>query len=154
MSASDPQSKIDLLDPPDVVNQKIAGAVCDRKMLEENPILSILKHILVPISKLRLAQQGKRANISRLGNFLPFVNASAPSGAVYTIGAESSEPKHYKSYEEIESDFQAGNIPTETLKHAVAENINQLLQYLRNSYEKNPEWQAVMRAGYLDVEEP
>ena len=38
MSSSDPNSKIDLLDPPEVVRKKIRGAFCEEGNVKENGV--------------------------------------------------------------------------------------------------------------------
>ncbi|KAF7291477.1 Tyrosine--tRNA ligase [Mycena kentingensis (nom. inval.)] len=74
MSSSDPNSKIDFLDSADAVRKKIKLAFCEEGNVEENGILSFVKAVLIPISKLRLE------NIARGGAILeeklePFVAA-------------------------------------------------------------------------------
>lgn len=147
MSASDPRSKIDLLDPPDVVEQKIAGAVCEPSMLEDNPILALLKAVLIPISKLRLMRQARG-----VGN-ASFVDKDAPNGTVYSIETGGGL-RHYEAYEQIEADYLQGDITSEALKTAVAKGINQLLGHVRDSYAQNPEhWKAVLDTAYPPSEE-
>lgn len=54
MSASDPDSKIDLLDDADTVKRKIKKAVCaPRDVSEENGVLAFVKYVLWPISELK-----------------------------------------------------------------------------------------------------
>jgi tyrosyl-tRNA synthetase len=42
MSVSDPNSKIDLLDTPEVVKKKIKAAFCEEGNIEENGVLSFV----------------------------------------------------------------------------------------------------------------
>jgi tyrosyl-tRNA synthetase len=69
MSASDPNSKIDLLDIPEVVKKKIKAAFCEGN-IEENGVLSFVGAVLIPISELRkeciLAAQQKREAVENL----------------------------------------------------------------------------------------
>lgn len=53
MSASDPKSKIDVLDPPDVVNKKLNGADAVNGQTEGNGLLAFVKYVLLPASALR-----------------------------------------------------------------------------------------------------
>ena len=53
MSASDPDSKIDVLDPPDVVKRKLKKAVCVPKEVKENGIISFVEYVLLPVSALK-----------------------------------------------------------------------------------------------------
>jgi tyrosyl-tRNA synthetase len=53
MSASDPHSKIDRLDTPEVVENKIKAAFFEEGNIEENGVLSYVGAVLIPISELR-----------------------------------------------------------------------------------------------------
>ena len=53
MSASDPDSKIDLLDTPDVVKKKLKKAYAVPKEIEGNGIISFVEYVLLPISALK-----------------------------------------------------------------------------------------------------
>jgi tyrosyl-tRNA synthetase len=53
MSASDPDSKIDLLDTPDVVRKKLKKAYCPPKQVEGNGVLSFTEYVLLPASSLK-----------------------------------------------------------------------------------------------------
>lgn len=53
MSASDPDSKIDVLDTPEVVKKKLKKAFAPPKQIEENGILSFVEYVLLPAGELR-----------------------------------------------------------------------------------------------------
>ena len=50
MSASDPDSKIDVLDDADVVKRKLKKAQAAPKVVEENGVLSFVEYVLLPVS--------------------------------------------------------------------------------------------------------
>lgn len=155
MSASDPDSKIDLLDTPEVVRQKISAAACDPRMVvEDNPILALLRIVLIPISKLRSTARPAGSSIA-ICVCPPFVEAGAPHGTVYSVQAEGEDDgfRHYTSYEEIEAEFLQGMVTPQALKEAVARSLNQLLVHVRNSFETNPEWKDAMEKGYPAIVE-
>ena len=52
MSASDPNSKIDLLDSPEVSARKIKKANAPPKQVEDNGLLAFIEHVLFPASSL------------------------------------------------------------------------------------------------------
>jgi len=56
MSASDPDSKIDVLDAPEVVKKKIKKAFAMPKEVEENGLLSFVEYVLLPAGALRGGQ--------------------------------------------------------------------------------------------------
>jgi len=47
MSASDPKTKIDLLDDPKTVEEKINGAFCPEGVVESNGVLAFLKYVII-----------------------------------------------------------------------------------------------------------
>jgi len=56
MSSSDEQSKIDLLDAPELVSKKVKKAECFPKQPEGNGVLALIEHVLLPAAALK----GKR----------------------------------------------------------------------------------------------
>lgn len=50
-------SKIDLLDSPEVVTKKIKKAIAIPKIVEENGILALIEHVLLPASALTGARR-------------------------------------------------------------------------------------------------
>jgi len=52
MSASDPNSKIDLLEKPDAVKSKLKKAVCAPQEIEGNGVLSFVEYVLFPCAQL------------------------------------------------------------------------------------------------------
>lgn len=52
MSASDPDSKIDILDTPEAVKKKLRKAFAVPKETEGNGIVSFVEYVLLPISGL------------------------------------------------------------------------------------------------------
>lgn len=53
MSSSDPDSKIDLLDPPEVVTKKLRKAVAAPRIVEENGVLAFVEFALLPAAALK-----------------------------------------------------------------------------------------------------
>lgn len=49
MSSSDEDSKIDMLDTPSVVKKKLKKAFCEPGNVEENGVLSFVKHVIYPL---------------------------------------------------------------------------------------------------------
>jgi tyrosyl-tRNA synthetase len=104
MSASDPKSKIDLLDDEKIVNEKINNANCVAGEVEDNGILAFLKHVIMII------KQDKKKDFivkrdKKYGGNLKF-----------------------KSYFEVEKMFKEKKLHPLDLKKAVAEEINNLLE--------------------------
>lgn len=106
MSASDEKSKIDLLDSPETVQKKIAGAHCPISP-EENGVLAFVQHVIMVHKR----TAGRTLSIERPKKF----------------GGEVS----YDSYGQLEKDFLAKRLHPSDLKAAVAIEVNALLEPVR-----------------------
>ncbi|EKM51215.1 uncharacterized protein PHACADRAFT_263236 [Phanerochaete carnosa HHB-10118-sp] len=158
MSSSDPNSKIDFLDPPEVVRRKIKSAFCEEGNTEENGVLSFVEAVLIPISQLRLerargntgadSEEGREAT----GDQTPFVLEGAPEGAVFSVfrKEEYGGKLHYKDFGELKKDFAERKLHPKDLKTAVADAIVRLLTPIREAFEKSEEWRTVEKLAYPD----
>ncbi|EAU81616.1 tyrosyl-tRNA synthetase [Coprinopsis cinerea okayama7 len=152
MSASDPNSKIDLLDPPEVVKKKIRAAFCEEGNIEENGVLAFVGAVLIPISQLR---KDHRAAAEKNGSSLddlpkPFVTDDAPADSVFSIARDEKwgGSLHYTDFAQIQADFKDKKIHPGDLKGAVTQYINNLLQPIRKVYEESEEWQKIADLAY------
>ena len=73
MSASDPDSKIDLLDTPEAVKKKIKKAYAVPKEIEGNGLISFIEFVLLPVSSLKTGAKGKFVVQRREGEGDPLV---------------------------------------------------------------------------------
>ena len=154
MSASDPNSKIDFLDPPEIVRKKIKSAFCEEGN-SDNGVLAFVKVVLMPISQLRLERrQGLDGEEMKLaaGNQLPLAAEDAPEGTLFSVVRPDKfgGSLHYKTYQEIEDDFSKKELHPKDLKGAVAGAIVSLLAPIQDAYKNDPEWQTVAAAAYPD----
>jgi len=154
MSASDPNSKIDFLDPPEVVRKKIRSAFCEEGN-PDNGVLGFVKAVLMPISQLRLERrQGLDGEELKqaAANQPPLAPEDAPEGTLFSVSrsGEFGGSLHYKTYQEIEEDFSRKELHPKDLKGAVAEAIISLLSPIQDAYKSDPDWQAVTAAAYPD----
>src|SRR5215469_8117672 len=79
MSSSDPNSKIDFLDSPELVRKKLKAAFCEEGNIEENGVLAFVKAVLIPISQLRLDRiKGDSLLVEGTGDHKPFITDDAP----------------------------------------------------------------------------
>ena len=121
MSASDPKSKIDLLDDEEMVSKKIRGAYCEEGIVEGNGVLAFLKHVLLVLK----SDLGKSFVVERPVKF----------GGNITV----------KTYQEVEDLYVQKKLHPMDLKLAVAREINLLLVPFRQQKEK---LEALAREGY------
>jgi tyrosyl-tRNA synthetase len=150
MSASDPNSKIDFLDTAEAVRKKLKSAFCEEGKVEGNGVLAFVKAVVIPINNLRLSRPSNEE--PSLGEQRPLVGAGAPEGTVFSVEREENfgGSTHYKSYAEVEVDFENLKLHPKDLKTAVADCINRLLDPVRKAYEENEEWQKIAALAYPD----
>ncbi|KAJ7471847.1 tyrosyl-tRNA synthetase [Mycena latifolia] len=153
MSSSDPNSKIDFLDAPDVVRKKIKAAFCEEGNVAENGILAFVQAVLIPISQLRLENAKQQGSILEpTADLKPFATDDAPEGTVFSIerDAKFGGSTHYQSYEDLRNDFEAKTLHPKDLKTAVANAINRLLDPIRKAFEEDEEAQKIEKLAYPD----
>lgn len=153
MSSSDPNSKIDLLDTPDVIRKKLKAAFCEEGNIEENGVLAFVGAVLIPISKLRIDRlKGDTILEAGLGDQRPFISDDAPEGTVFTVerDAKFGGNTHYASFKEMEDDFKEKKLHPKDLKAAVANGVVRLLEPIRQAFEANGEWQKIEKLAYPD----
>ena len=106
MSASEEKSKIDLLDSEETVKSKINSAHCPIEV-EDNGVLAFLKYVIMVKKK----DSNEKLEIKRSEKF--------GGNAVY------------ENYEDIERDFLSKKLHPMDLKNTVAEEVNNLLEPIR-----------------------
>lgn len=112
MSASDPKSKIDLLDSEKEVEEKIKGAYCEAGVIEDNGVLAFLKYVVMVIKE------------DKKGKFIVKRPAKFGGNLIFS------------HYSEIEDLFLKKKLHPLDLKIALAEEINLLLKPFQPLREK------------------
>jgi tyrosyl-tRNA synthetase len=125
MSSSDVDSKIDLLDPPDVVLKKIKKAHAAPKVVEENGILAFVEFVLLPAAALKGSREFR---VERERDGL--------------------EPLVYTSIAQMHDDYRNDVLTPQLLKPAVAKGINELLEPIQKAYQASKEFQETAEKGY------
>lgn len=129
MSASDPNSKIDLFEEPTQVKKKINSAFCSPGNVEDNGLLSFVEFVVAPIQELKSDITGK---------FEFFINRPDKFGG----------PLTYTSFEELKEAFRTDKLSPPDLKIGVIDAINGLLAPLRDEFANNKEFQEAELKGY------
>jgi tyrosyl-tRNA synthetase len=160
MSSSDPDSKIDFLDPPDTVRRKIKKAFCEEGNVADNGVLSFVEAVLIPISELRLERAASKAENSDGPNGgsaeesveeqKPFVTGGAPTGTVFSVSRDEKYggPMHFSTYDALKEAFEKRDVHPKDLKGAVADALVSLLSPIRKRFEENKEWREVTELAY------
>ena len=134
MSASDPNSKIDILDDAKQVRKKVNSAYCAPGEIENNGLIAFIEYVIQPIQELKAEKDG-----------------------VFKLDIDRPEkyggPISYDSIDEIKADFASGKLSPVDLKSGVAEKIIELLAPIRESFEASEEFKEAQAKGY-PVEQP
>ncbi|RDL30670.1 Tyrosine--tRNA ligase [Venustampulla echinocandica] len=125
MSASDPDSKIDLLDPPEVVNRKIKKATAAPRIIEDNGVIALVEFVLLPAADLSGSREF-RVDRDRDG----------------------LEPLIYTSVDKLHEDYKNDILTPQILKSAVSAALNKLLAPIQEAYHASPEWQEIALKAY------
>ncbi|KAJ2342678.1 Tyrosine--tRNA ligase cytoplasmic [Coemansia erecta] len=125
MSASDPDSKIDLLDGKKAVQNKIKKAFCEEGVVEGNGVLAFAKAVLFPTNELRTGK----------------------SEFVVPRKEEYGGDVVYTSYADLERDFADRKVHPGDLKSGVSAAINALLEPIREHFD-TPEMQKLVLEAY------
>ncbi|KAI0259151.1 tyrosine tRNA ligase [Gloeopeniophorella convolvens] len=155
MSSSDPDSKIDFLDPADAVRRKIKKAFCEEGNVADNGVLAFVDAVLIPISELRLERAAGRTGAdpdegAGADEQKPFASAGAPAGTVFSVHRDDKYggPMHFATSAALRDAFAAREVHPKDLKAAVAEALVDLLAPIRRRFEESAEWQAVADLAY------
>jgi len=108
MSSSEKGSKIDLIDSKEEVANKLKSAFCPEGIVEDNGVLAFCKYVLMTIKKDKNEEFLIKRPEKWGGNLV------------------------YKDYKDLEKDFVEKKLHPMDLKSAVAEEINLLLEPIRN----------------------
>ncbi|KIW78027.1 tyrosine-tRNA ligase [Fonsecaea pedrosoi CBS 271.37] len=128
MSASDPDSKIDILDTAEVVKKKLRKAYAAAGEVEGNGIISFVEYVLLPISSLR-DPEGK-------GTF------------VCERREGEGEPLVYHDIEALKDDYRADRLTPQLLKAGATAALVELLAPIQAEFQASTEWQEIEKKAY------
>jgi tyrosyl-tRNA synthetase len=124
MSASDPDSKIDVLDSAEIVKKKLKKAHAVPKILEDNGILSFVEYVLLPASYLKYGE------------------------TKFVVERRDAEPLVYKTIAEMKEDYVKDVLSPQDLKPAVTAALNTLLEPVQAEFQATPAWQEIEQKAY------
>ncbi len=151
MSSSDPNSKIDFLDSPELVRKKVKAAFCEEGNVEDNGLLAFAEAVLFPASQLR-QDHIKEASGASVEYPLSFVSENAPEGTLFSIERDEKfgGSLHYSTFADMKADFASKAIHPKDLKVSVGSAINKLLDPIRADFQANEEWRNIEKLAYPD----
>ena len=136
MSSSDPDSKIDVLDPPEIVTRKLKKAHAAPKEVDGNGLLSFVEYVLLPVSALKNNGSAKFVVPQR----------SKPD-------QPPQDPLHYASIDQLKADYAADVLTPQLLKPAVTAALLELLAPVQAEFEASEEWRETEKKAYPPPEE-
>ncbi|XP_062889993.1 tyrosine--tRNA ligase, cytoplasmic [Mobula hypostoma] len=119
MSSSEEESKIDLLDKKEDVKKKLKKAFCEPGNVENNGVLSFVRHVLFPL----------------YGEF------------VILRDEKWGGNKTYVEYDQLENDFRDQTVHPGDLKNSVEVMLDKLLDPIRKKFQ-TPEMQQLIQRAY------
>ncbi|CAG9772812.1 unnamed protein product [Ceutorhynchus assimilis] len=122
MSSSEEDSKIDLLDSPANVKKKLKKAFCEPGNIENNGVLSFVKHVVFPLF-------------------------DQNDGFVIKRNAENGGDVSFKQFDDLEQAFAKQEIHPADLKASVEAQINRLLAPIIKDFEA-PELKKLTEKAY------
>nr|POE93381.1 tyrosine--trna ligase, cytoplasmic [Quercus suber] len=125
MSSSDPDSKIDIIDTPEVVTKKFNKAFCEPKTVEGNGVLSFVQYVLLPASALK--------------------NNGVPQ---FKVVRREGEPLVYDNIEDVHKDYLADVLNPQNLKPAATAALLAILEPIRKKFEESKDWQEIEQRAY------
>lgn len=129
MSASDPNSKIDIIEEPKVVKKKVNSAYCAPGDVKDNGLIAFLEYVVQPIHELKTGVNGA---------FELTIDRPEKYGGLIS----------YDSLDKLKKDYEEGSLAAPDLKSGVADKINELLAPIRAEFEQSEEFQAAQKNGY------
>jgi tyrosyl-tRNA synthetase len=111
MSKSIPESGIIIHDEPDAIRNKIRGAYCPPKEIENNPVLEIARYVLFPWS------------------------GSVEIDRPLKYGGSSN----FATFEDLEKEYRLGQVHPLDLKNAVAASLIAILEPVRREFRDHSE---------------
>lgn len=126
MSSSEAESKIDILDSPEDVKKKLKKAFCEPGNIQDNGVLSFVKHVIFPI----------------FGESGPFIIERT---------AENGGNLDFSSFDALEQSFAKQEVHPGDLKESVGKYITRLLGPIRDSWAASKELQDLTKTAYPDM---
>lgn len=127
MSASDPNSKIDLLEDTKTIKKKINAAYCAAGEVEGNGLLSFVEFVVFPIAELKTKG-----------------NASFEISRPAEYGGDVS----FKTITELKEAYASEKLSPVDLKTGVAAAIDGLLKPIRDEFLNDEEFQKIEKLAY------
>jgi tyrosyl-tRNA synthetase len=124
MSASDANSKIDILDDPEVVTKKLKKAEAVPKKVDGNGLLSFIEFVLLPAGSLK--------------HGTPY----------FRVDRRDAEPLEYSEISKINADYEADVLTPQLLKPAITTALIELLAPVQAEFKASKEWQEIEKKAY------
>lgn len=126
MSASDPASKIDLLEPEAKVKSKLKKVFCEEGNIEKNPLLDWISGVFFIIYDGAQARPTALAPRLLSSPTLPLTFCCCSAAAEFRIPQREADDLVYKDFASLQADFRDKKIHPGDLKQSVQLVINKV----------------------------
>jgi tyrosyl-tRNA synthetase len=124
MSASDKNSKIDILDDPEEVTKKLKKAEAVPKKVEGNGLLSFIEYVLLPAGSLK--------------HGTPY----------FKVERKDAAPLEYSEISKINADYENDVLTPQLLKPSITNALIELLAPVQAEFKASEAWQAIEKKAY------
>lgn len=129
MSASDPNSKIDIIEDPKIVRKKVNSSYCAPGDSDDNGLIAFLQYVVQPIQELKSDVPGTfKLDIDRPEKY--------------------GGPISYDLLDQLRADYASEKLNPVDLKSGVADRIIELLAPIKAEFDASPEFQTAAEKGY------
>ncbi|KAK9421934.1 putative Tyrosine--tRNA ligase [Seiridium unicorne] len=133
MSSSEPDSKIDLLDAPEVVAKKLKKAHCATSVTEGNGVVAFVEHVIFRVQALKSGGKAK---------------------FIVDRERDGKEPLIYEDIAVLKSDFEKDILTPQLLKAALTKALNELLAPIQAEFQASEEWKKTAELAYPPEKKP
>lgn len=128
MSASEPDSKIDILDTEEAVRKKIKKAHAAPSEIEGNGLVSFVEFVLLPLGALKSHDNQSKFTVTRReGEGAPLV---------------------YTNIDDLKKDYKADKLTPQLLKSGITTALVELLAPIQSEFQASKEWQEIEQKAY------
>ncbi|KAE9448811.1 hypothetical protein C3L33_19293, partial [Rhododendron williamsianum] len=133
MSKSDPSSSIFMDDKEEQVNLKIKKAYCPPMVVQGNPCLEYIEHIILPWFhefKVERSADNGGEKLMYLSGAADSISFGITKSWDYLVAPSCLEFRTFESFEELVADYESGNLHPADVKAALSKALNKILQVL------------------------
>lgn len=150
MSASEADSKIDMLEPSEGVRRKLERATCPPGLTaaEGNGVLAFMKFVIFPFVSLSSGGGGGEFKTSTCFFFRQSCRTAFQCLLPRPLGV-AIDGRTFRDYADLEGAYVSGSVSSEALKNCVFEHLDSRMAVVRDKFAE-PRFAKLMTDAYPD----